>query len=270
MASYEQYIREAAAKRGIDPDIAVRVARSEGGLTGNVQSGVMKNGRRETSYGPFQLLVGGGDSGFPEGMGNDFMRKTGMHPSDPNAVLPGIDFALDGAAKNGWGAWYGAAKAGIGNRQGIPGGTPAGAPRGGISMGAPQGNVAPNADGTMPPLPAAPDIQTAAAKPIAPDIGIGQQVGNAIFGEDLAASLKKTFGPDAPANSTGKSALGLLGSAMGGGKSSQADQQAQTITPSSISVDDSQARMAAGSQLMSALLAGRKKPGIRPGLSMGA
>lgn len=115
----EAYIREAAAARGIDPDVAVTVARSEGGLKDPVrQSLVRKNGRQEPSYGPFQLLIGGGDTGFPAGMGNDALAA-GIDPRDPSQWQRGIDFALDNAAKNGWGAWYGAKAAGIGNRQGI-------------------------------------------------------------------------------------------------------------------------------------------------------
>ena len=57
----EAYIRQAAIARGIDPDIAVRVARSEGGLSDPVrQSDVVKGGVREQSYGPFQLYMAGG------------------------------------------------------------------------------------------------------------------------------------------------------------------------------------------------------------------
>jgi hypothetical protein len=116
------YIREAARRRGIDPDIAVRVARSEGLGPGIYQSNARnKTGRREPSYGPFQLLVGGKGTGYPAGMGNDFMRRTGLDPRDHNTVREQIDFALDGALKNGWGAWYGAAKVGVGKRDGIRG-----------------------------------------------------------------------------------------------------------------------------------------------------
>lgn len=120
----EDYIRRAAAARGIDPDIAVRVARSEGGLKDPTrQSLVTKNGVQEPSYGPFQLLIGGGNTGFPRGMGNDALAA-GIDPRDPNQWQKGVDFALDNAARSGWGAWYGAKAAGIGNRQGI-GGKPA-------------------------------------------------------------------------------------------------------------------------------------------------
>lgn len=124
MSTLEAYIRQAAARRGIDPDIAVRVARSEGGLKDPVrQSLVVKNGRREPSYGPFQLLIGGGDTGFPRGMGNDALAA-GIDPRDPNQWQRGIDFALDNAAKGGWGPWYGAKASGIGRFDGI-GGKPA-------------------------------------------------------------------------------------------------------------------------------------------------
>lgn len=117
----EAYIRQAAIARDIDPDIAVRVAKSEGGLKDPTrQSLVTRNGRREPSYGPFQLLIGGGDTGFPTGMGNDALAA-GIDPRDAAQWQKGINFALDNAAKNGWGAWYGAKAAGISNRQGIGG-----------------------------------------------------------------------------------------------------------------------------------------------------
>ncbi|MDP9630092.1 UNVERIFIED_ORG: hypothetical protein J2W85_002153 [Ensifer adhaerens] len=107
------YIANAARQRGIDPDIALRVAKSEGGLDSwNLQSNYVKNGVREPSFGPFQLYKGGG-------LGNTFMAKTGLDPADASAGPAGIDFALDEAKKSGWGAWYGAKKAGIGNFEGI-------------------------------------------------------------------------------------------------------------------------------------------------------
>lgn len=114
------YIAKAATARGIDPDIALRVAKAEGGLDSwNLQSGYSKNGFREPSYGPFQLLKGGPGTGFPKGMGNDFMARTGLDPALAANGPAGIDFALDGAKQNGWGAWYGAAKVGVGQWDGI-------------------------------------------------------------------------------------------------------------------------------------------------------
>lgn len=107
------YISSAAAKRGIDPNVALAVAKSEGGLQfWNRQSDVVKNGVREPSFGPFQLYKGGG-------LGNEFMAKTGLDPAHAANGPAGVDFALDHAAKNGWGAWYGAKNSGIGNFEGI-------------------------------------------------------------------------------------------------------------------------------------------------------
>jgi len=107
------YIAKAAAQRGIDPSTALAVARSEGGLSSwNLQSNYFKNGVQEPSFGPFQLYKGGG-------LGNSFMAKTGLDPAVAANGPAGVDFALDHAAKNGWGAWYGAGKAGISKWQGI-------------------------------------------------------------------------------------------------------------------------------------------------------
>lgn len=113
------YIQTAAEAKGIDPQIALAVARSEG-LDANPaegwQSNFVKDGKRERSYGPFQLYVDGG-------LGNEFQAKTGLDPSNPDTWKQQVDFALDHASKNGWGAWYGADRAGIGEMQGI-GGSP--------------------------------------------------------------------------------------------------------------------------------------------------
>lgn len=107
------YITEAATKRGIDAGIALRVAQSEGGLNSwNLQSGFVKNGVREASYGPFQLYKGGG-------LGNVFQRQTGLDPALASSGPAGVDFALDHAKQNGWGAWYGAKRVGIDKWEGI-------------------------------------------------------------------------------------------------------------------------------------------------------
>lgn len=109
------YIRMAAAERGIDPDIAVRVAESEGLAEGVWQSNVINDaGKRETSYGPYQLLVGGG-------LGDAFKAKYGLDPRDPSTAKQQIDFALDEASKGGWGPWYGAAKVGVDRWDGLKG-----------------------------------------------------------------------------------------------------------------------------------------------------
>lgn len=104
------YIRETARKYGIDPEVALRVARSEGLTT--FQSSVVKGGKREPSWGAFQLYTGGG-------LGNEFQKATGLDPSDPKNEQATIDYALKHAAKHGWGSWYGAKNTGIGEYEGI-------------------------------------------------------------------------------------------------------------------------------------------------------
>ncbi|CAN2532528.1 hypothetical+protein [Methylocapsa aurea] len=100
------YIRDRAAAYGIDPDVATRVARSEGlrDFTGD-------NG---TSFGAFQLHTGGG-------VGDEFRKSTGLDPSDPANERATIDYALKIAAQRGWSPWHGAAKVGIGEFEGIGG-----------------------------------------------------------------------------------------------------------------------------------------------------
>lgn len=122
----EAYIRQRAGRMGMDPDTAVRVAKSEGLARGTWQSNVTKNGVREPSYGPFQLLVGGGNTGFPGGLGNDFIAATGLDPSDPANAHATVDFALDRASKVGWQPWYGAKHVGVGRWDGINGAKPIG------------------------------------------------------------------------------------------------------------------------------------------------
>jgi hypothetical protein len=114
-AEIRSYIRQAAIARGIDPAIALRVYNGEGAsarISEGMQSFVVKNGVRETSYGPFQLKVGGG-------LGDKFVKKTGLDVKDIGTYKQQVDFALNHAAKNGWGAWYGAAKSGVGKWDGL-------------------------------------------------------------------------------------------------------------------------------------------------------
>ncbi|PLP58258.1 hypothetical protein CYK37_15195 [Mesorhizobium loti] len=172
----ESYIRQSAGQRGIDPDVAVRVARSEGLQRGTWQSNVTRNGAREPSYGPFQLLVGGKGTGFPEGVGNRFMDATGLDPADPANWQRGIDFALDTAGKQGWGQWYGSRAAGISPFQGIGART---APAANVGAAGQSGNeqVAGPSMGT-PAMQAPPALLTAGARqdrPISEVSQAGQQ-----------------------------------------------------------------------------------------------
>ena len=116
MTPIELYIRQRAPAYGIDPDVAVQVARSEGGLDNPTrQSDVVNGGKRERSYGPFQLLIDGGVGARALAAGIDPRKE-----SDWQAAT---DFALAEASQKGWGQWYGAKKVGIDDWEGIKGRT---------------------------------------------------------------------------------------------------------------------------------------------------
>ena len=114
----EAMIRNSAKQRGMDPDVAVQVWRSEGGTS--YQSNVPRGGKgsedgREASYGPFQLYTGGG-------LGNEYEEKYGVDLRDdntPEGIQRQIDFALNKAVEKGWGPWKGAARVNIGPRDGL-------------------------------------------------------------------------------------------------------------------------------------------------------
>ncbi|WP_413989359.1 hypothetical protein ACMDCR_25820 [Labrys okinawensis] len=134
------YIRQAAIKRGIDPDIALRVAASEG-LRGYDPTKPDHGGDLGTSFGPFQLHYGGLARGMMNGgLGDTFTRTTGLNARNPNTWKQQVDFALDQARKGGWSPWHGASAHGIYGYRGI-GALPSGAgaaakARGGGSVGA--------------------------------------------------------------------------------------------------------------------------------------
>jgi hypothetical protein len=113
LSDVSNYIRSAAGARGIDPNIALRVAVSEG-LRKYI-------GDAGSSFGPFQLHYGGIAPGGNRvaGLGDEFTRRTGLDARDPSTVRQQIDFALDWARAHGWNAFHGAARVGIGPREGI-------------------------------------------------------------------------------------------------------------------------------------------------------
>lgn len=158
----EPYIRERAAAHGVDPDIAMRVAQSEGLRTPVGDAG--------KSHGAFQLYTGGG-------LGNEFTRDTGLNPADPANEKATIDYALRRAAAGGWGPWVGARKLGITGMQGI--GVQAGPPTGRNALA-----VADNAPAATGELPTAPpsDVATRAAFDPASGSGLLPEAGgNAAF-----------------------------------------------------------------------------------------
>ena len=110
----QAYITQAAAARGIDPAIALRVAMHEGLAKGNpAEEASFETGK---SWWPFQLHYGGPGYeqwGDTAGLGNDFTAATGWRPGDPQAWQPSVDFALDAAVQRGWyPTFYGSQPAG--------------------------------------------------------------------------------------------------------------------------------------------------------------
>ena len=114
----EKQIKDSARKQGIDPNIALKVWRAEGGM--NYQSQIKKGrqqkyGGKEDSWGPFQLYRGGG-------LGNEYEEKYNVNlknDNTPEGIKRQINFALRKAKKVGWSPWYGAANVGIGKRDGL-------------------------------------------------------------------------------------------------------------------------------------------------------
>ena len=102
----EDEIRKQAIARGMDPDKAVAVARSEG-----LNKYIGDNG---FSGGPYQLYYGSKGGG---GLGTEFTRQTGINALTDrsfNSIQKQISFSMDYAKKNGWqSAWYGARKIGV-------------------------------------------------------------------------------------------------------------------------------------------------------------
>jgi hypothetical protein len=111
MTEIEAYIRAAAIARNINPDVAVQIAMTEGGVTDPYrQSEIIGPGGRENSVGPFQLFMNGG-------LGNEAL-KIGVDPTKD--WKRGVDFALDVAAKKkSWADWHGARDNGISNSAGF-------------------------------------------------------------------------------------------------------------------------------------------------------
>ena len=116
------YIIQAATARGIDPNVALKVAGGEGGLSNPFRHGEgpaprtqdPRLGHLENSIGPFQLYISGTGAGL-----GDRALAAGIDPR--KNWQGGIDFALDEAKRAGWGQWYGAKAAGITGRMGIGG-----------------------------------------------------------------------------------------------------------------------------------------------------
>lgn len=108
----EAFIRAEATRRGMDPSVAMAVAKSEGFFTFN------STVPGEKSYGAFQLNISKNPN--RPSLGDRFKKDTGLDPADHVNERRGIQYALDEARKVGWGQWYGARNTGISTWAGIP------------------------------------------------------------------------------------------------------------------------------------------------------
>lgn len=110
------FIKREADRLGVNPEIALRVANSEGNSPPSSRRGGSIFGvninAREKSYGAFQLNTMGG-------VGARFQKDTGLDPSDPKNEAATIKYALEVARREGWKQWYGAAKVGVGQWDGL-------------------------------------------------------------------------------------------------------------------------------------------------------
>ena len=114
-AEKEAFIRAEAVKRGIDPDVAMGVARSEGFDK--------FSGDQNTSFGAFQLHYKNSIPGLSNsGLGDTFTKQTGLDARDPKNEAETIKFALDQAKAGGWSPWHGWRGS---PRAGLPGGAQA-------------------------------------------------------------------------------------------------------------------------------------------------
>lgn len=111
------YITQAAQRRGIDPSIALAVARKEGGKDGRLDAASRnrQNFAGQPAYGPFQLHINGPQSPY---MGDEALAA-GIDPRDPNTWQRQVDFALDRVLERGWSPFYAARAQGIQQWQGI-------------------------------------------------------------------------------------------------------------------------------------------------------
>ena len=118
---FKNNISKIAKKYNIDPDVALKVWQSEGGMKWQSQlepqtKKVKTAGGKEASYGPFQLYTGKG------GLGSAWEEKYGKKLSNANSpedVLSQIDFALSTVPKRGWQDFKGAERVGIKQNQGV-------------------------------------------------------------------------------------------------------------------------------------------------------
>lgn len=102
------YIYSRAQEIGVDPNLALGIARYEGLNPNTIGSPTFGNpDARGYSFGPFQLYSGSRDPGTiaPGGMAYEFMQRYGSAPSRENWQQQ-VDFSLERMKSAGTSPWY--------------------------------------------------------------------------------------------------------------------------------------------------------------------
>ena len=199
--SHEQFIRDYAAKIGVNPDQAVAIARAEGlnawsSSNPNAASYVDRTSGQPFSFGDFQLNI------HPGAVGAGAL-KAGIDPRDPNQWQAADQYALDQMKQHGVGAWTDPAARAITAHGGLT-----------LNTSQPQGIVDPSIVAHGGTSPAIPDASAPAAAPAAPSFG--QAIASGDVGGALKAALTKPTTTDAKGNTVeGKSPLQKLAGAVG-------------------------------------------------------
>ena len=205
-AEHEAFIRDYAAKIGVNPELAVGIARAEGmNSTGfrsaNQASTVDVSGGQPFSFGDFQLNTKGG-------MGVDAL-KAGIDPRDPKQWQAADQFALDQMKASGIAPWSDPfARSWTASGKPITGST--------TLTSTPTGIVDPSIvahGGTSPPLPDASGATTSAPA-ATPSFGDAARAGD-VGGALKAALTKPPPTKDAQGNTVeGKSPADKLADAI--------------------------------------------------------
>lgn len=105
-SSRASILRQIAIASGIDPDVFLRVAASEG-LSNPV-------GDQGSSFGDFQLHYGSVSSAYPNsGLGDLFTQQTGLNARDQSTWRQQAQWVANYVRQHGWGDWSGARASGI-------------------------------------------------------------------------------------------------------------------------------------------------------------
>ena len=106
--SVAQYIWRRARELGVDPNMALGIARFEGLNPNTLGSSTYGNpDAKGYSFGPYQLYSGSSDPSriAPGGLAYEFQQKYGAAPSRDNWQQQ-VDFALDTMKNRGVSPWY--------------------------------------------------------------------------------------------------------------------------------------------------------------------